>query len=309
MRFSHKAGLLACVACITSISAPAAGLTFNITYSSAVQSDGNYAQIQSAVNFVSNEFSSLYSDPITLNFTIDEGSVGLGQSLFSENYYRGSYAQLKSALTSDSKSANDAIAIANLPATDPYSAGCSSCWYATSAEAKALGLITNQSTFDGTYTFDNTVNYTYDPLNRAVAGKYDFIGVTEHEFSELMGRTSQSSGFGYDILDIFRYTAVGVQQPAKASGVYYSFDNGKTNLAGYNAGGGDRQDFDGAVATDPFNAATGGNQAHALTSADISTMDVIGYNLTSSTPEPASFLLALPLFGLGVLKLRKRTQA
>jgi hypothetical protein len=281
--------------------APSAGaLTFNITYTATVQADANYANIQSAVNYVIGEYTSHYNDPVTCNFTIDEGPVGLGASLFSNNYWRGSYANLRAALIADAKSAPDATAtaLANLPAADPYAGGNTNLWYATSAEAKALGLINNQALFDGTYTFDPTNVYTYDPLNRGAAGKYDFIGVTEHEFSELMGRTAQTNTFGYDILDTMRFTAPATRQPAKAAGVYYSYDNGNTAGAGYNSGGGDRQDFNGAIVTDPFNAGTGPGQTHFLSNLDYTEMDVIGWDV----PEPNVGVL----FGIGLAGLAFR---
>jgi hypothetical protein len=304
MKSYRSLGIAACAAIAIAIPAHA-GLTFNITYTAAVQADANFANIQSAVNYVSNEYSNLYSDNVALNFTVDEGAVGLGQSLFSNNYFRGSYAQLSAALVADAKSSNDAVATAaaNLPAADPYCGGNATCWYATSAEAKALGLPTGGA-FDGTYTFDNTVSYTYDPNNRAVAGEYDFIGVTEHEFAELMGRTSQSAAFGYDILDTMRFTGVGARDANKDPGVYFSYDDGNTNLAGYNSGGGDRQDFDGAVATDPYNASTGTNQAHLLNSVDIQEMDVIGWDLIT-TPEPKQLILLVFMIGILVVARRR----
>jgi hypothetical protein len=290
-----------------------ANLAFNITYTAAVQADANFANIQSAVTYVENEYSALYSDPITLNFTIDQNTSGLGSSLFSNNYFRGSYTQLRNALVADAKSADDAIAtsLTNLPLADPYGGGCSNCWYATSAEAKAIGLPIGNSdpTGDGTYTFNSAVAYTYDPNNRAVAGEFDFIGVTEHEFSELMGRTSQSAAFGYDILDTMRFTSPGTRNATQVPGVYFSFDNGNTNLARYSSiAGDDRQDFNGAVATDPYNASTGTNQAHMLNSVDIREMDVIGYDLaTSPIPEPSTFvLMGTMLLVLSVVSLRRR---
>jgi hypothetical protein len=202
---------------------------------------------------------------------------------------------LAAALTADKKTTADGVATAaaNLLAADPYAGGATG-WYATSAEAKALGLINNQALFDGTYTFNSTQSYTYDPNNRGAAGKYDFIGVTEHEFSELMGRTSQSAAFGYNILDTMRFTAPGVRQSGQASGVYYSYDNGNTANAGYNAGSGDRQDFDGSVPTDPFNASTGPGQAHFLSTMDKTEMDVIGWDMV--VPEPGT----MSLFGIGL---------
>lgn len=304
---TSTAGILASAILLTGVSAHASGLQFVISYSTAVQNDANYANIQSAVQYVENEFSSTYNDPITLHFTVDENSIGLGQSLFSNNYWRGSYTALRAALVADAKTADDATATntTDLPLSAPYGAVGSTAWYATSAEAKALGLITDQTVFDGTYTFNAAVSYTYDPNNRAVAGEYDFIGVTEHEFSELMGRTTQitNTGFGYDLLDTMRFTAPGTRSIGN-SGVYFSFDNGATNLEGYNSGSGDYQDFSGAVATDPYNASTSTDQGHVINSVDIRALDVIGYDL--SAPEP-SFLIPLAgILFLGLGRLRKR---
>jgi hypothetical protein len=305
------------VTALTGVSAQATGLTFNITYSAAVQADPNFASIENAVAYVSNEYSALYTDPITLNYLVDEGAVGLGQSLFSDAYWRGSYFDLRTALVADATSANDATAtaVANLPLAAPYAPlqglNQTDDWYATSSEAKALGLLAgDNAASDGTFTFDNTVSYTYDPNNRAVGGEYDFIGVVEHEFAELMGRTQEDNTFGYDILDTMRFTSPGVRnvQLSGESGVYFSFDNGNTDLAGYNSGAGDQQDFNGAVATDPYNASTGTDQAHELNAVDISEMDVLGYNLASTAPEPSTFLLALPLLAFGLVRFRKRVQ-
>src|SRR6266852_4705434 len=178
MKSYRSLGIAACAAIAIAIPAHA-GLTFNITYDAAVQANANFAQIQSAVNYVKGEYSALYSDNVTLNFTINQNTSGLGGSLFSNNYFRGTYAQLRTALVADSKSADDGTATnaANLPLADPYGA-CNingGCWYATSAEAKALGLTNNQGLFDGTYTFNSAVSYTSDPNNRKVAGEYDFI--------------------------------------------------------------------------------------------------------------------------------------
>ena len=102
------------------ISAHANGITFNITYTAAVQNNANFSNIQNAVNYVKSEFIALYADPVTLNFTIDAGAIGLGESLFSNNYWSGSYAQLRAALVADKKSADDATATAaaDLPAAD-----------------------------------------------------------------------------------------------------------------------------------------------------------------------------------------------
>ena len=51
-----------------------------------------------------------------------------------------------------------------------------------------MGVLPNDLSNDGTFTFGGGFSYTYDPNNRAVAGKFDFIGVAMHEISEIMGR-------------------------------------------------------------------------------------------------------------------------
>jgi hypothetical protein len=102
-----------------------------------------------------------------------------------------------------------------------------------------------------------------------------------------------------------RFTGPGTRQPASAAGVYYSYDNGNTAGAGYNAGGGDRQDFNGAILTDPFNASTGPNQAHSLSSLDYTEMDVIGWDV----PEPSAVsLFGIGLAGLAFRRLRAKRQ-
>src|SRR6478735_2064815 len=60
-----------------------AGLTFNISYTAAVQGNADFASIQAACNYVANEFSTRFNDNITLNFTVDQNNAGLGSSLFS----------------------------------------------------------------------------------------------------------------------------------------------------------------------------------------------------------------------------------
>jgi hypothetical protein len=295
-----------------------AGLTFDITYTASVTSlsDFTNGNIPNAVAFVENQFSSIYSDNVTLNFTIGTVSSGLGQSLFSNAFFQGTYTQIKNALSADATSAADLSSVAALPASDPNNETArfgSADWTATSADAKALGLLAgNNAASDGEYDFNPGQTYTFDPLNRAVPGAFDFIGVTEHEFSELMGRTTQigNPNFPNMVFDLSRFTATGVRSFADTgNGVYFSVNNGATNLKNYNPaaqpGGGDIQDWDLSDPTDPYNEATPPDQAHVLSAVDIKALDVIGWNLQSAVPEPSQFLPVASALGWFLVR-RKR---
>lgn len=297
----------------------ATGLTINTTFDATVTGRGDAAQWISAWNYAVGEFTSRYSDPITINLTFQAGG-GLGGSGTALQFIGGAnnYAAMKTALLADSKSANDATAYANLPSTDP-TGGRS--FVASFANAKALGLrAANDPANDGTITIGTGNTYTFDPNNRAVAGAYDFIGVAEHEISEVMGRIGilgQTLGTGRqlnDPLDLFGYSAVStLNLNQNQAGVYFSIDGGVTHLKIYNdhTNGGDDKDWASGQGDDSFNAfgATGAKQD--LTAVDLASLDVIGYDSVSApVPEASAFLpLAFGVLGLLVANRNKLRRA
>ena len=81
-------------------------------------------------------------------------------------------------------------------------------------------------------------------------GAYDFVGVAQHEIAEVLGRNTvitSSGGLGFyqNPVDLFRYSAPGVQNYSYTDATYFSLDAGVTNLGWWDnsGGGGDRSDW------------------------------------------------------------------
>jgi len=174
-------------------------------------------------------WSELIVDDITVNITIAFGDIpsstgatilgATGSSIFlapADSTVVPDFLKLKDALARDARSANDQVAIANLPSNtnsltaitnardgstvfDSNASGNNTFFRINTANAKALGLLdADDPGEDASISFNSGVNFDFDPSNGIAAGATDFIGVATHEIGHALGFTS-----GVDLIDAF----------------------------------------------------------------------------------------------------------
>lgn len=291
---------------------PARALNIVPTFDASITSLGNAAAVEGAISNAIQAFTSVYTNSATINITFYWGATGpfsggisLGESITQLRGY--TYNQIVNALSAKRATANDSNAVASLPASDPTGTGP---WWVPRAQAKALGMSginANDSTMDGQVGFASGMSYTFDPNNRAVPGAYDFIGVAEHEISEVMGRLYlMNNGIsGYAPYDLFHFTGSGVRNlSVNGANVYFSVDNGVTSLKNFftNANQGDIQDWLSSASPDAFDAFASSGHLEPLSTADYIAMDILGYN-SNAAPVAVSPRLAGQPTGSGGFKL------
>ena len=169
------------------------GIVFNNTYD-----DGVTAQVRTAIIAAENYLQAHFTDTVTLNVTFNFDH--LGPDKVANNISTGwlaPYAGLVAAMSTHATTADDRIAIAGLPTTDPSNGAG---FVVAPGLAQVLGL---QGPSGGT---DVTVNINAD---QAWTFGSDLIGTVEHELSE--GGFGRIQGLGVAFgsrwfpLDLFRF--------------------------------------------------------------------------------------------------------
>jgi hypothetical protein len=290
---------------LSSGAASTSPFVINISWDSSVRSapSGFTTAVLAAVQFLESQ----YSDPVTINIAVGYGEVGgsaLGSGALGESEWSLTsvgYSSLVNALKADATTATDTTAVASLPSTSPVSG----TFWTTTAQAKALGLApATGSSIDGYVGFSSSYKFTYNDTNGVGSGTYDFNGIVLHEITEVMGRslltgeTVGSASKSYSLYDLFHYSAPGIRDFSASTPGYFSINGGNTNLAAFNMNsGGDAGDWASSVAHDALDAFSSSGVVNAFSTADLTAMDAIGWNLgagTGTQPPPPPPPLSIP---------------
>jgi len=253
----------------------------------------NAAAARDAWNAAAQVFSSHFGDNIHINITVDAvaGTNVFGQS--DTSLLSISYADLVARVTADAKTQNDRIAIGpggSMTAADPTNGN--GTWWLTRSQAKAIGVIPDDPSEDGTTMFGAGNPFTFS--GGIAPGTFDFQGIAAHEISEVIGRLGLSGGTvgttanSFSLIDNFSYTGAGTKGLRGGPGNNFSIDNGATLLKLWNdptANGLDSRDWAPGT-NDAFNQFSDASVVNPVSVVDLQLMDVIGYDLV--TPSGAA---------------------
>ncbi|MCU1234310.1 MAG: hypothetical protein JWP63_2277 [Candidatus Solibacter sp.] len=151
----------------------------------------NGAAIQATINSAIAIYESTFADPITVSIKFQSSNSGLGSS--STFFANVAYQTYPNALIADGKSADDAVALAGLPAGPNNPVNGPSTINVKTANLRAVGINVNPPAGqpDGTITL-NTVITT--PGSPGTTAQYFLMPVVMHEINEVFGLGSSLPG-------------------------------------------------------------------------------------------------------------------
>jgi hypothetical protein len=277
---------------VSGVGSWARGLVIVPTFDSSITGRGDASQVENGINYAIQQYEGLYNNAMTVDIEFQFGVTGLGESFHGSGTY--SYSQVNNALQNLNSDPDQITSAANLPASDP-NPGVQ--WKVVSSDAVALKLASGVTT--GTVLFNQSATLAYDPFDRAVNNSFDFIGVAEHEISEILGRDGGGSNANLPF-ELMHYSSAGNLDFSNTKNDYFSIDGGVTNLKDFsnpaainskgNPVGGDSQDFlnsstfsSNDYVPDSYNSFSDSDVQNALTNVDVTVMNVLGYNSTSNS--------------------------
>ena len=305
--------LMLIAACVLCLARAGAAITIVPTFDTTITSDPSAATIESTINSVIGTYDAFFTNAVTVPIKFQETTSGLASSStwIGTIPYSGFVAQLAAVGTTQ----NAATALATLPAGTVNPVDNSSSLSVSVANASTLGYSVG-ATPDG---FDGTVSLNTSIMNLTTSGgsasKYSLAAATMHEIDEVLGLGSGLNGTTYSRPeDLFRFSAAGVRSySTSAASSYFSINNGTTNLVGFNQNSGaDYGDWysSGAHVVRVQDAYGTPGTFPTLSSAEITAMNVIGYNSLSTTlPEPATPLLVTCAMAMLALRDRKKKES
>lgn len=307
---------------------------FNISYTTSGMDAEQTTALQSAINTIDSQF----TDPITvsLSFSFNNNfasSATIGQTVYS--LYSESFSNTVAAMKTDQGSGSVLNALLNSNSfhatTNSNATVNSSAVWMTTANAKALGsfndIPTNQT--DATITFNSSFSFAYTPAELN-SNTVDFTTVVEHEILHALGFASAVDYIGATgqstisptTLDLFRFADSTLAGSGAINGSTTrdltvgsadSFYNGVTFYelsTGVNGDGNQASHWKDQTNQSQYigimDPTLPRGQTEGITAADLSAMDLIGYNL-APVPEPASLLTLA--FGALLLHKRRRSHA
>jgi len=239
---------------------------------------------------------------VTINIDVGYGEIA-GSSMSasalgeSESYgYLTNYSTVTGALTK----AGYSFTASNEPTGAQF--------FVTSAEAKAMGLVSaTSSSVDGYIGFSTLSGTGYSWNLHAQVGstdsgtgskQFDLESVASHEISEILGRIGMEGAkmngkATYTPFDLFDFSSAGTLA-LSGNGGYFSIDNGATNLGAFNnanTNGGDISDWASVSST---------SQSHTfgLTSGYQDAYDAFGFPGVNGQVSSADFA-AVAALGYG----------
>ena len=305
-----------------------APLIFDVTFDSSVTGSSLKSSIEGSIkSVITDYFLTKFPTPlgydgskaIHIALAVGWGEAGgarlpflaLGES--NTNVMKVNYSDFAKTLNQSGTVTSVPYDSSSLTLGDPLS-GTHNYVMAT-AEARALGLTVPDPSkltggFDGAVGFSSKFAWTFGSVadDPAVTNAFDFVGVAEHEISEMMGRIALlgqsvtaydpvtqknvSVSNSYDPFDLFRFNpSTGDRSLTAGSTASFAYQDPKTTpassfvgyLGDFNTGSGDPGDWANVTSpsgpSDAYNAAASAGIQYAASINDATVVAALGYGL------------------------------